>query len=66
MDLDRPTAQISLAQTFSLTLTGFIWARFAMVISPANYNLMLAPDACSNRPTHMRQQGETTQRTDMK
>lgn len=41
MDLERPTDNISLTQTMALTATGVIWSRYAMVINPINYNLMI-------------------------
>ena len=41
MDLNKPTDKISLAQQTALTCTGVIWARYAMVINPINYNLCI-------------------------
>jgi hypothetical protein len=38
-DLNKPTEKISLPQQTALTLTGFIWARYSVVIIPVNYNL---------------------------
>jgi hypothetical protein len=39
MNLDKPTANISMAQTLALTCTGVIWTRYSFVINPINYNL---------------------------
>lgn len=39
MDLNRPVEKVSLAQQSALTATGFIWTRYALVITPVNYNL---------------------------
>eukprot|EP00298_Acanthocystis_sp_HF-20_P018950 c22117_g1_i1.p1 GENE.c22117_g1_i1~~c22117_g1_i1.p1 ORF type:complete len:285 (-),score=112.05 c22117_g1_i1:80-871(-) len=41
MDYDKPVANISYAQQTALCLTGFIWSRYAMVINPVNWNLMI-------------------------
>ena len=38
-DLQRPVEKLSLAQNLALTGTGFIWVRYAMVITPVNYSL---------------------------
>lgn len=38
-DLNRPVEKLSLAQNLALTGTGFIWVRYAMVITPVNYSL---------------------------
>ncbi|XP_032675814.1 mitochondrial pyruvate carrier 2-like [Odontomachus brunneus] len=38
-DLKRPPDTISLSQTASLMLTGAIWSRYSLVITPKNYNL---------------------------
>lgn len=40
-DLNRPVEKISPSQSASLSLTGFIWARYCLVITPKNYALML-------------------------
>lgn len=39
LDYDRPVEQVSLFQQIALTATGFVWTRYALVISPINYNL---------------------------
>jgi hypothetical protein len=39
MDYDRPVEKVSLAQQSALTATGFVWTRWALVITPVNYNL---------------------------
>lgn len=39
LDLHRPTDRISLAQYSALTVTGFVFSRYSMVIIPLNYNL---------------------------
>lgn len=39
-DLSRPAEKLSVAQTASLAATGLIWSRYALVITPVNYNLM--------------------------
>jgi len=39
MDLDRPTDQISLPQYTALTLTGFFFSRYALLVVPVNYVL---------------------------
>lgn len=38
-DLQRPTEKISLAQYSALTLTGFFFSRYALLVSPINYAL---------------------------
>ncbi|XP_039481438.1 mitochondrial pyruvate carrier 2 [Drosophila santomea] len=38
--LNRPAANISLNQCATLALTGLIWARYSVVITPRNYNLV--------------------------
>ncbi|XP_043784124.1 mitochondrial pyruvate carrier 4-like [Apis laboriosa] len=38
-DLRRPPETISLSQTASLMITGAIWSRYSLVITPKNYNL---------------------------
>ncbi|KAL3909697.1 MAG: hypothetical protein SGILL_007985, partial [Bacillariaceae sp.] len=39
MDLHRPTDQISLPQYTALTLTGFFFSRYALLVTPINYTL---------------------------
>lgn len=39
MDLSRPTEKISLPQYTALTFTGLFFTRYALLISPINYNL---------------------------
>ena len=39
MELDRPTEKISLAQYSALTLTGFFFTRYALLVQPVNYTL---------------------------
>ena len=39
LELDRPTEKISLAQYSALTLTGFFFSRYALLVSPINYTL---------------------------
>ncbi|XP_031831061.1 mitochondrial pyruvate carrier 2 [Nomia melanderi] len=38
-DLTRPPNAISLSQTASLMITGAIWSRYSLIITPKNYNL---------------------------
>ncbi|XP_026470372.1 mitochondrial pyruvate carrier 2-like [Ctenocephalides felis] len=38
-DMSRPAHQISTFQSGSLALTGFVWARYSLVITPRNYSL---------------------------
>ncbi|XP_015438418.1 PREDICTED: mitochondrial pyruvate carrier 2-like [Dufourea novaeangliae] len=38
-DIHRPPSTISLSQTASLMITGAIWSRYSLIISPKNYNL---------------------------
>mmetsp|Transcript_20817 Transcript_20817/g.45616 ORF Transcript_20817/g.45616 Transcript_20817/m.45616 type:complete len:108 (-) Transcript_20817:306-629(-) len=40
-DFSRPVEGISLPQQLAVTLTGTIWTRYSLVITPVNYNLML-------------------------
>lgn len=40
-ELDRPLEQISLPQQVALASTGFIWSRYACVITPKNMSLFL-------------------------
>lgn len=39
LELDRPTEKISLAQYSALTLTGFFFSRYALLVQPINYTL---------------------------
>lgn len=39
LDLHRPTDQISLAQYTALTLTGFFFSRYSLLVTPVNYTL---------------------------
>ncbi|KAL7543169.1 hypothetical protein ACHAXR_012862 [Thalassiosira sp. AJA248-18] len=39
MELDRPTEKISLAQYTALTLTGFFFSRYSLLVTPINYTL---------------------------
>ena len=39
LELDRPTDKISLAQYSALTLTGFFFSRYALLVTPINYML---------------------------
>ena len=39
LELDRPTEKISLAQYSALTLTGFFFSRYALLVTPINYTL---------------------------
>lgn len=39
MDLERPTDKISLAQYTALTLTGFFFTRYSLLVIPVNYTL---------------------------
>merc|ERR1719201_745252 len=39
LELDRPTDKISLSQYSALTLTGLIFSRYGMVVTPINYPL---------------------------
>ncbi|XP_033193385.1 mitochondrial pyruvate carrier 2-like [Bombus vosnesenskii] len=38
-DMKRPPNTISLTQTASLMITGAIWSRYSLIITPKNYNL---------------------------
>lgn len=40
-DYNRPVDQVSTMQQIALCATGFIWTRYAMVINPVNWNLMI-------------------------
>ncbi|KAJ3211590.1 hypothetical protein HDU82_005517 [Entophlyctis luteolus] len=39
-DLRRPVEKLSVQQQIALAATGVIWSRYALVITPVNYNLM--------------------------
>lgn len=39
LELDRPTDKISLAQYTALTLTGFFFSRYSLLVTPINYTL---------------------------
>ncbi|KAI9355043.1 mitochondrial pyruvate carrier [Zopfochytrium polystomum] len=39
-DINRPAEKLSFQQSFALAATGIIWSRYAVVITPVNYNLM--------------------------
>lgn len=39
MELHRPTDKISLPQYTALTLTGFFFSRYALLVKPINYTL---------------------------
>mmetsp|Transcript_14208 Transcript_14208/g.17256 ORF Transcript_14208/g.17256 Transcript_14208/m.17256 type:complete len:190 (-) Transcript_14208:182-751(-) len=39
MDLNRPTDKISIAQYSALTLTGFFFSRYSLLVNPINYVL---------------------------
>lgn len=41
LDFNRPIESVSMAQQTALTATGFIWARYSLVITPKNYSLFL-------------------------
>jgi len=41
LDYDRPVDKISTLQQTALCTTGFIWARYSLVITPKNYSLFL-------------------------
>ncbi|XP_015609651.1 mitochondrial pyruvate carrier 2 [Cephus cinctus] len=38
-DLQRPASQISLSQSAALGLTGVIWTRYSLAITPKNWSL---------------------------
>ncbi|KAK0437506.1 UPF0041-domain-containing protein [Armillaria borealis] len=38
-DMSRPVEKLSVSQNLALTATGFIWVRYAFVITPVNYSL---------------------------
>ncbi len=38
-DLKRPASQLSLSQSTSLSMTGFVWARYSTQITPLNWSL---------------------------
>jgi hypothetical protein len=39
LDLNRPTDKISISQYTALTLTGFFFSRYALLVAPINYTL---------------------------
>ena len=39
-DFKRPVENISINQQIAIFLTGVIWSRYSMVITPINFNLM--------------------------
>ncbi|KAG2200359.1 mitochondrial pyruvate carrier [Mucor mucedo] len=39
-DMQRPAEKLSVSQNLSLMLTGLIWSRYSMVITPKNYSLL--------------------------
>lgn len=39
LDLNRPTDKISIAQYTALTLTGFFFSRYSLLVKPVNYTL---------------------------
>ncbi len=39
LEFDRPTEKISIAQYTALTATGFFFSRYALLVTPINYNL---------------------------
>lgn len=39
LDLDRPTDKVSITQYTALTLTGFFFSRYAILVQPVNYML---------------------------
>jgi hypothetical protein len=39
LDLNRPTDKVSISQYTALTLTGFFFSRYAMLVTPVNYML---------------------------
>jgi hypothetical protein len=39
LDLNRPTDKVSLPQYSALTLTGFFFSRYALLVTPINYTL---------------------------
>lgn len=38
-DLQRPAETVSVPQSLALSVTGLIWSRYTLVITPVNYNL---------------------------
>ena len=38
-DLARPADKLSASQNSALAVTGFIWVRYSLVITPVNYSL---------------------------
>ena len=39
VDLEKPTEKMSMSNQIALTVTGVIWTRYSVVITPVNYNL---------------------------
>jgi hypothetical protein len=39
VDLEKPTEKMSFSNQLALTITGVIWTRYSVVITPINYNL---------------------------
>jgi len=39
LDLDRPTDKVSLPQYMALTMTGFFFTRYGLLVTPVNYTL---------------------------
>lgn len=38
-DIKRPVETVSVPQSAALAVTGLIWSRYCLVITPINYNL---------------------------
>ena len=38
-DVQRPVETVSVSQSAALSVTGIIWSRYCLVITPINYNL---------------------------
>lgn len=38
-DINKPATQLSFNQSAALAVTGLIWARYSLVITPKNYSL---------------------------
>mgnify|MGYP001978076233 CR=1 FL=1 len=58
LELDRPTDKISLSQYSALTLTGAIFSRYGLVVTPVNYpltsvNVSIAPPQDRSPPASM-------------
>mmetsp|Transcript_21002 Transcript_21002/g.29039 ORF Transcript_21002/g.29039 Transcript_21002/m.29039 type:complete len:100 (+) Transcript_21002:100-399(+) len=41
-DLEKPAENISTNMQIAVFLTGVLWSRYAMMVNPINYNLMLS------------------------